>query len=253
MQAFQSAPWRNRNRLGGESRRGVAQPAGRGAAQPAVGHERGAAQSAWSKSCGAPPLVVPKSSRKRSFASQERETNCEKAGPEAASESDVEEIEEPHWAKEYDLAPFRFMSYNVGIDQGMLQDRPWSKHGTKLGRLLKHFVNVSKQEIVCLSELGGHRAGLNKTNKDLDSLLKQAVNRGECIVEGAFATCYNFRNTDALLIHEGVIESSVKKKSDMHWQAFLLNRRRGGAAQPALSGDGEVTIPLCVSWLAIAI
>ena len=68
------APRRNTCRVS----RKCADEGRRGAAQLAVGHERGAAQSAWSKSCGAPPLAVPKSSRKHSFASQERETNSEK-------------------------------------------------------------------------------------------------------------------------------------------------------------------------------
>ena len=115
----------------------------------------------------------------------------------------------------------RIISYNLGMAQRMLQGKPWEKHGTKLDKLLKEFTHVSKAEIVCLSELGGFRGGLSYAKIRMDSMLRQASGQGNSIVRGNFATCFNLRNSDALLVGQGCVASSVhNRRSDMHWQAF---------------------------------
>ena len=65
----------------------------------------------------------------------------------------------------------------------------------------------------------------------MDSMLLPAVGQGVSTVRGAFATCFNLRNRGAVLVDQGVLQSSVPRNSDMHWQAFMVNRW-DGAAQP---------------------
>ena len=106
--------------------------------------------------------------------------------PATTGDSDVESIDAPPWADQFEEVGMRIVSYNLGMDQQMLQGKPWVKHGTKLAKLLKEFVHVSKAEVVCLSEMGGFRAGLNKTKIQMDSMLRQAVGQGNSIVRGSF-------------------------------------------------------------------
>ena len=68
--------------------------------------------------------------------------------PAATEDSDVEAIDAPPWADQFEVAGMRIVSFNLGMDQGMLAEKPFIKHGTKLGKLLKEFLHVSKAEFV---------------------------------------------------------------------------------------------------------
>ena len=139
------------------------------------------------------------------------------------------------WKTQYALAGLKIASLNVGINQQMFGERAWVTHGTQLGKVVREFFEVVKSDLAFFSELGDYRQGAS--HHLVDTMLETSVGNASSAKKGAMCSIYNVGNNDATLVHEGVRATSLDKQADMHWQAFLVDRRTlpgvGGASQPA--------------------
>ena len=114
----------------------------------------------------------PASQRQRGKRDAEWKRDGVTASGSGANQPASDDVHNKHlvWNEQFFIAPVRFMSYNVGAHQTMLNEGPFRKHGKRLQELLEQFVNVDKQEFVCFSELGGYRKGFHAAGLDLQQL-----------------------------------------------------------------------------------
>ena len=83
-------------------------------------------------------------------------------------------------------------TFNFGINQDMLGDHAFVKHGPKLGRVLRKMIVTGGLDLCFGCEVGGHRQGLSARNIDLWEILHHEV--GECCteVQAGYICCWGF-------------------------------------------------------------
>ena len=85
---------------------------------------------------------------------------------------------------------FNLGTFNFGLHQSMLEDKPFRKHRPNLERVLGKLITYGDLDMLVDCESGGHGQGRRTRGLKLDDILANVVGKAFCVQQGAYIVCW---------------------------------------------------------------
>ena len=122
---------------------------------------------------------------------------------------------------------FGLVSFNFGIDQGMLESaKRWcGRHVFRFRELLTKLGPAAGNDFVLGSEVGASRMGFKAVNMDFQHIVQDALPGAAGSTRGAYFHVWNVRAPAAAVVESGTWTAKTAHATDVHWQAYDLTYR----------------------------